>query len=367
MLAISFSTLFAVAAGGRFDCPHLESRPAPKDVSALHPSHVSLVLAFGDSLTAAFSARSNLYEARDISYAAGTGSADQLTLPWLLEQYSAKLDGQSTKAVLPKGITHLPDGDYHPKTDGLNFAESEGAAHRGSVDQQWGYLLEQKGKYEDFDSRWKVFTYFMYANDIVGLCDGPAVEANDYKMWEQKTEEFLENVTSTMSNVYVNVLAMLDLSHIHRVQQSKTGCKILHDLIIQEGGCTDRGTEEQLAQLDENVHFVNSRVHQFAADWTAKLQAQGRRDIAVVAQGFLEGYGAAMDSRFLSKLDCFHPSAEAHEDLAVGLWNSMLCTDDRAGQCGQPFARGMPVACPTENSVFYTGLDASPVATAVVV
>jgi len=357
--ALSFLT---VAVAGRFDCPALPHIPAPQDISQLHPSHVSLVMAVGDSMTAAFSARGDLNEARDISYAIGKGEEDQLTLPWLLEQYSARVEGQSTKAVFPANVAHLPDGDYHPKTDGMNFAESSGAAHRGSVDQQWGYMLEKFGEYQDFDSRWKVLTYFMYANDIMGICDGPASEHGDYQSWEAKTEEFLVNVTSILNNTYVNLLPMLDLSHIHRIQQSKVGCKFIHEKLLQEGGCIDRGTDEQLAQLDENIHFVNARVHKFAADWQAKLQAQGRTDIAVVAQGLLEGIGAQLDWTFLSKLDCFHPSALAHEDLAVGLWNSMLCTKDRTGRCGQPFTPGMSVTCPDDNSVFYTGADVAPAA-----
>jgi len=357
LVAVSSST---VAVAGRFNCPSLPEIPAPKDITELHPSHVSLVIAFGDSLTAAFSARSSLREARDISYAIGTGTADQLTLPWMLEQYSPKVEGQSTQAVLPANILHLPDGDYHPDTDGMNFAESSGAASRGSVDQQWGYFLQKKQEYADFDVRWKVWTYFMYANDIMGICDGPAAEHPDYLTWEQKTEEWLQNVTDTNSNMYINLLSMLDLSNIHRIQQSKAGCTFEHEHIIHEGGCIDRGTDDQLAMLDENIHFVNARVHKFASDWQAKLKAQGRSDIAVVAQGFLEGTGAEFDWHFLSKLDCFHPSAEAHEDMAVGLWNSMLCTEDRVGSCGKPFNTSVSVTCPTEKSVFYTGPDVVP-------
>ncbi len=48
-------------------------------------------------------------------------------------------------------------------------------------------------------------------------------------------------------------------------------------------------------------------------------------DVAVVVQPFMEGVGAALDLSFLNTLDCFHPSAKAHEDRGVGLWNSMLC------------------------------------------
>ena len=64
----------------------------------------------------------------------------------------------------------------------------------------------KKKEYADVDVRWKVRTYFMYANDIMGICDGPAAEHPDYLMWEQKTEEWLQNVTDTNSNMYINLL-----------------------------------------------------------------------------------------------------------------------------------------------------------------
>ena len=128
-------------------------------VRELHPAHVSLVMAMGDSITAAFAARSTLFEDRDMSWSIGTGSEKELTLPWLLGHYtntSHPLDGASTKAELPKDIRHLPKGDYHPKSDALNVAESMGTV--SSFDEEWGYLTTALGGYDDVDERWKVLT-----------------------------------------------------------------------------------------------------------------------------------------------------------------------------------------------------------------
>jgi hypothetical protein len=360
MVLLILFGLLCTANAGLFDCPKLSPVPPPKDITELHPSHVSLVLAVGDSITAAFSAESTLNEARQLSWAVGKGSESQLTMPWLLEQYSPKVEGQSTKSVLPNGILHLPHGDYHPRTDGLNVAESEGAAHRGSVDEQWALIMAQKEKYPDFDSSWKVLTYWMFANDVCGMCNHPANESDTYKVWEEKTEQFLVNVTSTFRNVYVNLVSMLDLSNIHRIQQSKAYCSLEHRYILKECGCIDKGTPSQLSMLDENIHFMNKRLHQFSVDWRAKLAKQNRTDIAIVTQSGFEGIGKTLDSTFLSKLDCFHPAAKAHQSLGIGLWNSMLCTKDRKDRCGIVFKPDMQPTCPTEQSVFYTGPDVIP-------
>lgn len=114
------------------------------------------------------------------------------------------------------------------------------------------------------------------------------------------------------------------------------------------------------AACRQNVHALNSDLHSLAAEWYTKLQQQGRTDMAVVVQPYQEGLGASFDISFLNKLDCFHPSELGHEDLAIGLWNSMLCVGDRANRCGEHFTSGLLPVCPTSSSVFYTGPDVVP-------
>lgn len=341
----------------RFTCAKPAGKvPPPKDISELHPSHVSLVMAVGDSITAAFSARNNLDEARDISFSGGVGSASHVTLPWLLTQYSGKVEGAATKAVFPKNAIDLPHGDYHSKTDEMNVAQSMGAAFEGSLEEQWALLESNFGKYANFEKRWKVMTVWMFANDVCGMCKYPAENSQLYSTWQSKMTTFLDEATSKLNNTYINLLSMLDLSHINRIQQSDWLCKFMHNSLFEECGCVDRGSKEELKMLDLNIAVMNNRSAKFAQDYTKKLHDQGRRDIAVVYHDFAEGVGPELDKHFLSRLDCFHPAAEAHQDLAAALWNSMLC-HDRDAHCGQTgYKRGLKPVCPTVNSTFYTGL-----------
>ena len=363
MFVISIASIALAASPDRFICPTVSIPPEPSDVKKLHPGHVKYVMAMGDSITAAFAARSTLFEGRDISWSIGAGSAEQLTLPYLISQYSTSVSGQSVKAVLPKDITNLPDGDYHPDTDHLNVAESSGAVHRGSMVQQWGYLskaVADESQYPKFNASWKVLTIWMMANDVCGAgseCDR-VIGANDTftKSFVDGYEQLLHNVSSTMQNVYVSLVTTLDLSHIHRLQQeSGIFCKVEHRFILRECGCIDRGNATQLAHLDANVHVLNSALHGVAARWQAKLAAQGRRDMAVVVQPYQEGLGAQLNPSFLNHLDCFHPSASAHQYLATGLWNMMLCKSDRAGKCGHSLdPNNVTLTCPTAESTFYS-------------
>ena len=124
LLAIVPFPCVASSQNARFNCSDFRVPPEPANISFLHPGHVSVVMAFGDSITAGFAARATPLEARDISWSIGTGSAEALTFPFMLNQYRAadlnatlRLAGMSTKAVIPKDIFHLPKGDYHPETD----------------------------------------------------------------------------------------------------------------------------------------------------------------------------------------------------------------------------------------------------------
>eukprot|EP00051_Salpingoeca_urceolata_P028092 m.484949 g.484949 ORF g.484949 m.484949 type:complete len:375 (+) comp23604_c0_seq1:115-1239(+) len=346
-------------AASRFNCTVGAAPPLPKNITQLHPAHVSVVMAMGDSITAAFAARATVLEARDISWSIGVGSADQLTLPYIMGHYTSNqvphLAGMSTTAVLPNGIEHLPHGDYHEKTDNLNVAESEGAVHRNSLEEQWQLLQNQFKNYPDLPSRWKVLTLWMTANDVCDQCDHP-MNTTD---WTRRTDELLYNVSKSLNNVYVNLVSTLDLSNVARIQRSVEFCKLEHKL-LNECGCIDRGNASKLAMLDQNVHALNHQLHVLAEKWQTNLAAQGRTDMAVVVQSYQEGIGASLDFRFLNDLDCFHPSAVGHEDLAIGLWNSMLCVKDRKNRCHESFTPDLPVTCPTTDSVFYTGPDVIP-------
>ena len=340
-------------------CPPVATPPPPTTVSELHPAHVSLVMAMGDSITAAFAARSTPYEDRDMSWSIGRGSAKDPTLPWLLSAYTNTthpLEGFSTKAEAPKDILNLPHDDYHPSTDALNVAESMAAVSLGSLDEQWGFLSSALGSYADVDERWKVFTLLIGANDVCDKCDAPISDAF-LSNWTAGVSATLGRVASGMRRVYVNLVPLLDLSSVARLQRDNLFCHILHD-VLKECGCVrPKATSAELAQLDQNVHTLTAALGRIASEWTQRLTEQGRTDMAVVFQPFMANAGARMEIDFLSGLDCFHPSRRGHRSIAIGLWNSMLCHERQTlcGGAGPDFPPpDLNATCPTSASVFYT-------------
>ena len=133
--------------------------------------------------------------------------------------------------------------------------------------------------------------------------------------------------------------------------------------VAQECGCIDRGNATELANLDMNVHTMNDGLHGLAAKWRDTLAADGREDMAVVVQSFQEGIGATLDPSFLNKLDCFHPSTVAHEDLAIG-----LCVPPRARRPRASCARRLraclrassPARCARASQVEFDALHRRP-------
>lgn len=164
-----------------------------------------------------------------------------------------------------------------------------------------------------------------------------------------------------MSNVYVNLVATLDLSYIHKAQQSTPYCKELHKY-LHEGSCIDKPgvTDAELELLDHNIHMMNGMLHKLASKWYQTLQDQNRKDIAIQMQPFQIDIGPKVNIDFFDSLECFHPSALGQSLLATGLWNSMLCTNDREGRCDDDFNMHMVARCPTAESVFYVGPDVIP-------
>lgn len=113
----------------------------------------------------------------------------------------------------------------------------------------------------------------MTANDFMGKCDSD-INGTDYLASQvAKYDELLTNITSSMSNIYVNLIDTMELSNIHRVQQSTEYCKNLHEYVLHEGGCIDKKdvTQEELDMMDHNLHVFNGELHKLAAKWYQTL------------------------------------------------------------------------------------------------
>jgi phospholipase B1 len=131
LIVFSFIVLFTSASF----CPPIVqdyNRTIPKSVIGLRPGDIGIVMAMGDSISAAFSANGKIEEYRGASFSIGgddryeglipkiSPPGDPIyTLPNLLKIYNPNLKGYS------EGIHGLErPGDEWQKTDHLNAAQS---------------------------------------------------------------------------------------------------------------------------------------------------------------------------------------------------------------------------------------------------
>ena len=73
-----------------------------------------------------------------------------------IKLHITQLTGCNQICVISNGVFFMSlNGDYNPKSDNPNVAESEGAVHRGSLEEQWKCIIQASPKQADFSFGWK--------------------------------------------------------------------------------------------------------------------------------------------------------------------------------------------------------------------
>merc|ERR1711920_7932 len=116
-------------------------------------------------------------------------------------------------------------------------------------------------------------------------------------------------------------------------------CNCLDKSITGSG----KASEEQLDNLETTVADFNSRLRKLADEFNLQ-----RPDFAVIEQSGAAGQPLP-DISFLSNLDCFHPSAKAHDAVATTLWNGLF----NHRRTPKPIQESVQPFCPTADSVIY--------------
>jgi len=293
-------------------------------------------------------------EYRGWSFSGGEGSDKHWTMPFFLKHYNASLYGFSTGVHLPE----TPGTGYYDSMDSsLNVALSN--AHAWELNQQVDELLRRTKNLTGIQDRWKLLTIFIGANDLCDgmvtgfdACDGNASHRGALAdRYEQNLRDALTKLVNGFQNTIVQVASMFQLSSVPEVRRGHLYCSA-RKALIDECNCIDRSasgngnvTDAQLANLSATVEEFNDRIHQVALDFLSP-----RPDFAVVEASAARGQPIPNFS-FLSDLDCFHPSAEAHETMATSLWNSLF-SDQREPV---PLNALDALFCPTPKTVLYTG------------
>jgi len=236
------------------------------------------------------------------------------------------------------------------EVDFFNVALS--GAMSKDLPQQVKELQKQSSRIDNFDVRWKVLTIFIGANDLChnhNPCDADQkTRTEQVDKFETNLRSALSDIEKTFSRVYINLVSLFRLSGVYRLNKGHAYCETVHRTIgeckcLDQPKGTTKVTEQQLNWFDETNSAINTRIRSLAADFNLQ-----RPDFAVVAQVASE-MAEIPHHKFLSSLDCFHPSSVAHSAMAVNLWNGMF---DRL-RVHQPMDSNVKLFCPSADSVFF--------------
>lgn len=337
---------------GKLNCPALPPH-TPKDIHDLRPSDIKVVMALGDSITAAFGVMGEaggLNEFRGKSWCIG-GDENATTVPNFLSTYVPDIQGAAKGHHVLEYCSgpQCPNFQYHPQTDVHNAAQS-GAMIMNLPTHEFDYLLKQvyNNPNIDIENDWKLMTILIGANDICSCCDlnqtytGPDA-------FEKDMRDVLEKVRSTLPRTFVNLILGFNISEVYWLGRKSLYCELHQRVFSFECECIfDKNANATRLEVDVVTQQYNQRLFKIAADYKAKNYS----DFAAVIQPILYRANAIdFPESFLSTFDCFHPSLIAHETFAIALWNSMLTP---AAQKKTNISFGDIPMCPTANTKIYT-------------
>ncbi|XP_028294223.1 phospholipase B1, membrane-associated-like isoform X2 [Gouania willdenowi] len=342
--------------GSDFYCVNVApSDTVPTSAHRVRPADIKVVAALGDSITAGMGAKANdllqlQTEYRGVSWSIGGDKILETvtTLPNILKKFNPGIKGAS------KG-----QGKWRT---GLNMAVS--GAKIFEIPAQVQRLIDtmKKDSTLDFQNDWKLVTLFIGGNDLCQYCNDRASLSVQNYTHHMKTS--LDMLYKEVPRTIVNVLEILEIEGLRRIQRDSLGCSVLQKYVCP---CFLLGGEDspELAEV--------KRINREYQVETEKLVYGGRydhkEDFAVVVQPFLKNTVVPLnadgrpDTTYFSE-DCFHFSERGHADMAAALWNNMLEAVGNKQTYNNFTNTRNNIKCPTEEHPYiFTKMNSLPVTT----
>lgn len=330
-----------------FPCELFHDHTNPKSVHRLKPSDVDLIAAMGDSITAAFAAKSRnvleiFVEFRGVSWSAGGDKTleEVTTLPNIIKKYNKNVKGYSVKTTPPK--ISIPWRSH------LNVAVSGAIAT--DLPGQAETLIKRLKKYDDYEDSWKVLTLWIGGNDLCAYCKNDKHTPDKYI---GGIRDALDMLHKEVPKMFVNLVQILDVTRLDVINSAY--CKPLHYILCYCGTSDGEETKKEVSQVTlEYQRLVSELVN------TGRYDT--RDDFTVVIQPFFEQTAlpknpdGSADMSFIAP-DCFHFSEKGHRAAALALWNNMI---EPVGQKRLMWSKGEDFECPSKDlPYFYTNKNSN--------
>jgi len=218
------------------------------------------------------------------------------------------------------------------------------------VSRQINYLTRQinQNPFMNVQEDWKVLTIMIGANDLCASCtfDLPFLEADEY---ENNLMGTLERIRTSLPRTFVNLVPGFNISQAYDLSLRNPSCANVSRPLYISCDCLFKAGAGRIRELiDSRMSLFNQRAVKVATYY----QRKAYDNFAVVVQPFATNtHISDLPSRFLSPLDCFHPSKAGHEAMAIALCNSMLTP---AATKKTTLSMTDKPICPTQNTLLYT-------------
>jgi phospholipase B1 len=351
-----------------YDCTQVPGAPAPgkiTHISQLRPCDVKVVGALGDSITAAYLAKSNpLSEERELSFSigAGDGSENGGVVPTTFFNILKSINSNMGLPVYGGSpVSHIPElrgAPHDPLQDVCNVAQSEGRCedlsawgqkHAGGKGYQINAFIQELESLQsvgaiNIATDWKVVNVFIVANDACSSCQN---NRDDGTFFRQALNESIAELRRRVPKLFVNVMTSFPFGSrlLQLWKQAGLVCDLVH-AVVTECSCLKPGQPQNAAAIDKTIQSYNEVIKDLASFW----QAQNYSDFTVVAQTFAQNF-VIPDINFVNPVDCFHPCVKSHRDMAVGLWDDVLTPISKKTY---PFSIDMSITCPANDARFYS-------------
>ncbi|KAE9554587.1 hypothetical protein FO519_002226 [Halicephalobus sp. NKZ332] len=319
------------------------SATVPTNVNSVRPADIKLVMALGDSLTAANGAGAQdplmiILQYRGLAFLIGGDKSleQHITIPNILQKFNPSVFGQS------KGIG---------AADVWQVAYLNSGVPGAKADDLPGQALDLVQKLQshpeiDIQNDWKLLNIFIGGNDVCGYCKDPA--HNTPERFAENISQAVQIIKDHVPRVIVNVVTMLHLEMVRSIDRDQFFCQALH---VDECHCESdtNFTNDQISQVCQNMQKSEKGIEtsgQFEAD-----------DFTLVTQPFFNDItDPPMKNGEVNILffcpDCFHFSQMGHAVVASWVWQNMMEPVGAKTTKGDLSSAALPLKCPDPNCPF---------------
>ncbi|KAL6723382.1 hypothetical protein Aduo_018394 [Ancylostoma duodenale] len=319
------------------------SKTVPTNVNSVRPADIKVVMALGDSLTAANGAGAEdpvavILQYRGLAFQAGGDKSldEHATIPNILKKYNPNLFGYS----IGIGSPNVWDISYlNVAMPGAIAADLPGQA------RQLVGLLQTHPESVNMKHDWKLLNIFIGGNDMCGYCRHPSYAPN---ICVQHIKEAVQIIYDNVPRVIVSLTTMLHLEVLRQTDKGHAFCVNLHK---DECGC------------ESNTTFTNADIAKACVDYANGELALGnsgvfdKDDFTLTVQPFFRDIidppmkDGKIDMEFFAP-DCFHFSQYGHALVTTWLWKNILEPVGSKTTKGSISEPALPLACPDPNCPF---------------